>query len=158
MYCSSYSRKNFAHSSQFRTFLLASFHVTFLLLKCSLLNFPVFIERPLFLFSVILGCHTFFMSLLLFILYYWIKVREIAEIMNMSKERVCHILNQHLGMRKLSARWVPRLLTVDQKRVRMNISNALLAQFRRKKSEFWPRLITVDETWIHHYTDRKSVV
>ena len=38
-----------------------------------------------------------------------IKVREIAEVMNMSKERVCHILNQHLGMRKLSARWVPRL-------------------------------------------------
>ena len=53
-----------------------------------------------------------------------IKVKEIAEVMDMSKERVCHILNQHLGMRKLSARWVPRLLTVNQKRVRMNISNA----------------------------------
>ena len=35
--------------------------------------------------------------------------------------------------------------------VRMNISNALLAQFRRNKSEFWRRLITIDETWIHHY-------
>ena len=55
-------------------------------------------------------------------------------------------------MRKLSASWVPRLLTVDQKRVRMNISNALLVQIRRNKSEFWRRLITVDETWIHHYT------
>ena len=55
-------------------------------------------------------------------------------------------------MRKLSARWVPRLLTVDQKRVRMNISNALLAHFGRNKSEFWCRLIPVDETWIHHYT------
>ncbi|GFU15790.1 histone-lysine N-methyltransferase SETMAR [Trichonephila clavipes] len=63
-----------------------------------------------------------------------IKVIEIAEFMNMSKERVCHILNQHLGMRKLSARWVPRLLTLDQKRVRMNISNALWAQFKRNKS------------------------
>ena len=79
------------------------------------------------------------------------KVREIAEVMNMSKERVCHILNQHLGMRKLCARWVPRLLTVDQKRVRMKISNAPLAQFRGNKSEFRRRLITVDETWIHHY-------
>ena len=38
-----------------------------------------------------------------------IKVREVAEVMNMSKERVCHILNQHLGMTKLFARWVPRL-------------------------------------------------
>ena len=43
-----------------------------------------------------------------------IKMREIAEVMNMSNEHVCHVLNQHLGMRKLSARWVPRLLTVDQ--------------------------------------------
>ena len=81
-----------------------------------------------------------------------IKVIEIAEVMNISKERVCHILNKHLGMRKLSARWVPRLLTVNQKRVRMNISNTLLAQFRRNISEFWRRLITVDETCIHHYT------
>lgn len=86
-----------------------------------------------------------------------IKVREIAEAMKMSKERVCHILNQDLGMRKLSARWVPRLLTLDQKRVRMNISNALLAQFRRNKSEFWRRLITVDETWIHHYTPETKI-
>ncbi|XP_065665495.1 protein GVQW3-like [Hydra vulgaris] len=62
-----------------------------------------------------------------------IKVREIAEVMNISKERVCHILHENLDMRKLSARWVPRLLTLDQKRVRMNISNALLAQFSRNK-------------------------
>ena len=75
-----------------------------------------------------------------------IKVRDIAEVMNMSKERVCHILNQHLDMRKLFARWVPRLLTLDEKRVRMKICRALLAQFRRNKSEFWRRLITVDET------------
>ena len=81
-----------------------------------------------------------------------IKVREIAAVMNMLTERVCHILNQHLGMRKLSARWVPRLLTVYQKHVRMDIYNALLAQFRCNKSEFWRRLIIVDETWIHHYT------
>ncbi|XP_030758938.1 uncharacterized protein LOC115884482 [Sitophilus oryzae] len=86
-----------------------------------------------------------------------IKVREITEVMNISKERVCHILNQELGMRKLSARWVPRLLTLDQKRVRMNISNAMLAQFRRNKSEFWRRLITVDGTWIHHYTPETKI-
>ena len=35
---------------------------------------------------------------------------------------------------------------------RMNISNTLLEQFRRNKSEFWRRLITVDETRIHRYT------
>ncbi|GFT21120.1 histone-lysine N-methyltransferase SETMAR [Trichonephila clavipes] len=63
-----------------------------------------------------------------------IKVREIAEVMNMSNERLCHILNQHLGMRKLSMRRMPHLLTLDQKRVSINISNDLLAEFRRNKS------------------------
>lgn len=33
-----------------------------------------------------------------------IKVREVAEAMRMPKERVCHVLNQDLGMRKLSVR------------------------------------------------------
>lgn len=70
-----------------------------------------------------------------------IKVKEIAEAMNISEECVYHILHENLGMRKLSARWVPRSLTSDQKRVRINIYNAL-----------WRRLITVGETWIHHYT------
>ncbi|GFX30607.1 histone-lysine N-methyltransferase SETMAR [Trichonephila clavipes] len=86
-----------------------------------------------------------------------IKVRQIAEIMNMSKERVCHILNQHLGRGKLSTRCEPRLLTLDQKRVRMSISNALLEQLRCNKSKFWHRLITVDETWIHHYMPKTKI-
>lgn len=81
-----------------------------------------------------------------------IKVRDVAETMEISKERVCNILNKDLDMRKLTARWVPRLLTLHQKRVRMKISKALLAQFRQNKSDFWRRLITVDETWIHHNT------
>ncbi|GFT00291.1 histone-lysine N-methyltransferase SETMAR [Trichonephila clavipes] len=86
-----------------------------------------------------------------------IKVRDISEAMNMSKERVCHILNQHLDMRKLSTHCVLRLLTLDQKRFRMSISNALLAQFRRNKSEFWHRLIIVDEAWIHHYSPKTKI-
>lgn len=80
------------------------------------------------------------------------KVREIEEALGISKERICHILNEELGMRKLSARWVPRLLTLDQKRIRMNISKALLTRFKQNEPDFLQRFITVDETWIHHYT------
>ncbi|GFW99567.1 histone-lysine N-methyltransferase SETMAR [Trichonephila clavipes] len=79
-----------------------------------------------------------------------IKVREIEEAVNISKERVCYILNQHFGMRKLSTRWVPCLLTLDQKHVRMSFSNALLAQFRRQ-------LVTVYETWMNHYTPETKI-
>lgn len=45
-----------------------------------------------------------------------IKIKEIAEPVNISKERVCQ-LTEELGMRKLNTRRIPRILTVDQKRI-----------------------------------------
>jgi len=51
-----------------------------------------------------------------------LKIREIADTVGMSKDRVGHILHDILGMRKLSARWVPRLLTPDNKRNRKTTS------------------------------------
>ena len=41
-----------------------------------------------------------------------LKIREIADIVDISTERIQNILHEKLGMRKLLARWVPRLLTV----------------------------------------------
>jgi len=46
------------------------------------------------------------------------KIRGIAATVGMSKDRVGHILHEILGMRKLSAGWVPRLLTQNNKRNR----------------------------------------
>jgi len=55
-------------------------------------------------------------------------------------------------MKKLCARWVPRLLTADQKRTRMKISEQCLERFNKNKTDFVCRFITMDETWIYHYT------
>jgi len=44
-----------------------------------------------------------------------VKVREIASAVGISSEWAHNILHQHWIMRKVSARWVLRLLTVDQK-------------------------------------------
>jgi len=54
-----------------------------------------------------------------------VKIREIADIVNISIERVQNILYEKLGIRKLSAKWVPRLLTVEQKRNRIDNFGAL---------------------------------
>lgn len=81
-----------------------------------------------------------------------VKVREIGNAIGISNDRVHFILQQELHMKKLSARWVPHLLTVDQKRIRMKISQACLDRFKRNKMDFKRRFITVDETWIHHNT------
>ena len=80
-----------------------------------------------------------------------LKVREISETVNISVGRVWYILHECLGMRKVSARWVPRLLTADHKRARVVVSEQCLDMFQHNLKEFLRRCVTVDETWIHNY-------
>jgi hypothetical protein len=80
------------------------------------------------------------------------KVREIAETIGISHECVGYILHEELDMRKLCVRWVPRFLTADQKRIHMKISEKCLECFNKIKTDFVCRFITLEETWIHHYT------
>jgi len=54
-------------------------------------------------------------------------------------------------MKKLCTRWMPRLLTADQQRSGMKISERCLERCS-KKTDFVRQFITMDETWIHHYT------
>jgi len=64
------------------------------------------------------------------------KVHEIAETIGISKECAGYILHEELDMKKLCARWVPRLLTADQKRTRMKISEQCLERFNKNKTDF----------------------
>lgn len=81
-----------------------------------------------------------------------LKLREIAELMHISYERVFNILHEHLHLKKLLARWVPRVLTMEQKENRIIASERGLEMYKRNPTEFVSRLVTMDETWIHHYT------
>ena len=74
-----------------------------------------------------------------------LKVREIAEVVFISTECVINILHTHLCMSKLCARWVPRLLTIDQKRIRVTTSKKNLAHFNRNPKDFLRRFVTMDE-------------
>lgn len=85
-----------------------------------------------------------------------IKVREIAETLKISKGSVGTILHKHLFMKKLCARWVPRLLSDEQKQHRIDDSEWNLAMFKRNPNEFIRRFVTMDETWIHHYTPESN--
>ena len=77
-----------------------------------------------------------------------VKAREIVEAIGILHGTVSIILLENLLMKKLSARWIPRLLTVENKRNSVTDSMAGLALFRRNPIEFLRRYITVDETWI----------
>ena len=55
-------------------------------------------------------------------------------------------------MRKASVHWVPRLLTVDQKHTRRTLSRTNLNLFEEDPANFLKRFVTMDETWVHHFT------
>lgn len=84
------------------------------------------------------------------------KLIEIAEALKISKERVGHIIHQYLDMRKLCAKWVPRELTFDQKQQRVDDSERCLQLLTRNTPEFLRRYVTMDETWLHHYTPESN--
>jgi histone-lysine N-methyltransferase SETMAR len=57
-------------------------------------------------------------------------------------------LKKHLKVRKISARWVPHLLTDEQKRQRVKVAKKLLQMFP-KYDKKTVNVVTGDETWIH---------
>ena len=80
-----------------------------------------------------------------------VKVEETANALHISHGSVSTILHDHLSMRKLTARWVPKSLSDEQMAIRASVCSALLKRFRSKEDDFLSRLVTVDETWVHYY-------
>ncbi|CAK9818248.1 Protein GVQW3 [Anthophora plagiata] len=62
------------------------------------------------------------------------------------------IVTKDLGFRKVCARWVPRLLTAEQKLRRFQVCQELSARFSEEGDTFLNRIVTCDEAWVHHYT------
>jgi histone-lysine N-methyltransferase SETMAR len=80
-----------------------------------------------------------------------IKVREIAGEIGISTGSVESILHEKLGLIKVCARWVPRMLSPVQRADRVAISRANLDLFNDNPEEFLFRVVTGDETWLHYY-------
>ena len=71
-------------------------------------------------------------------------LRSIASEVGMRFGTVQSILTDVLGMSKVSARWVPRMLTDDQKRTRLDISRHLLSRYKDDPGDFIERVVTQD--------------
>ncbi|KAK9731285.1 hypothetical protein QE152_g13798 [Popillia japonica] len=74
-----------------------------------------------------------------------ITQQQIADALGISKERVGFII-QKLGYRKICARWVPRMLTEENKRQRKEACD-LLERYRREGDECHFKIVTGDESW-----------
>ncbi|XP_042310079.1 uncharacterized protein LOC121923591 [Sceloporus undulatus] len=80
-----------------------------------------------------------------------ISAKTIAETLDISRERIGFIIHEQLSMQKLLAKWVPKCLNDDQKRNRVDTSKLILQHFEQSSDNFLEQLVTVDETWLHHY-------
>ncbi|XP_040572555.1 histone-lysine N-methyltransferase SETMAR-like [Lepeophtheirus salmonis] len=80
------------------------------------------------------------------------KVKLKAAILKLSKSSVHTIIHEHWGMKNGYSKWLPRLLTPEEKQQRADDSKSCLEMFTRNKKLFLRRYITMDQTWIHYLT------
>ena len=87
-----------------------------------------------------------------------LSVRMIAEETGLNKNAVHRILTEHLHMRKICAKSVPKNLSVEQKANRLEIFEDLLGRLEIEPN-FLHKVITGDESWLFDYdpeTKRQS--
>ena len=82
-------------------------------------------------------------------------MEETAKALGISHGSISTIIHDHLGMRKLTARWIPKSFSDERMAARASVCSALLKRFR-SKDDFLLRLVTVDETLIHYYEPEKK--
>lgn len=80
-----------------------------------------------------------------------IKLKELEAAIGISRPSIISILHEHLGLSKVCARWVPRLLTREQKEFRESASLELMHLYDRDPADFHCRAVTGDESWIYSY-------
>ncbi|XP_064485456.1 histone-lysine N-methyltransferase SETMAR-like isoform X2 [Ornithodoros turicata] len=81
-----------------------------------------------------------------------ITCTELARKTYLSVGTLNTIIHEHLQFRKVSARWVPRQLSVFDRQRKLQISRELRYCFDTEGQPFLDRIITCDETWVHHFT------
>lgn len=79
-----------------------------------------------------------------------LTVREIAEDCNISVGSCHEILVEKLGMHRVAAKFVPRLMSEDQKDNRITICQELIDR-ANDYDMFMRQIITGDETWVYGY-------
>ena len=84
-----------------------------------------------------------------------LSVRDIASCTGISEDSVQTILKKRLDLRKVCTRWVPHLLTEEQKTQRLKCAWELLKTYKGCNSQVISNLLTGDETWVHMFEPQR---
>ena len=83
------------------------------------------------------------------------SVKDIASCTGITEGSLQTILKKRLDLRKVCARWVPHLLTEEQKTQRLKGAWELLKTYKGCNSWVISNLLTVDETWAHMFEPQR---
>jgi histone-lysine N-methyltransferase SETMAR len=85
-----------------------------------------------------------------------LTIRETADDLNISFGSVQHILTNVLNMKRVSAKFVPRILTPEQKEQRLSISLELHDRVTSGPN-FFQNLMRADKSWMYGYDPETKV-
>lgn len=80
-----------------------------------------------------------------------VSISDIVLFTGISRGSVHKVVQDNLKFRKVSARWVPRQLKPEQQAIRMITSLNNLQRYNDEGEAMLDRIVTGDETWVHHY-------
>ena len=84
-----------------------------------------------------------------------LSVKDIASCTGISEGSVQTILKKCLDLRKVCARWVPHLLTEEQKTQHIKCARELLKTYKGCNSRVISNLLTGYETWVHMFEPQR---
>jgi len=81
-----------------------------------------------------------------------LNIAHLAAAHGVSQGTIFNILHEDLGLSKKSARWVPKLLSEEQKQEHVRTCEEFVAAVRRHSKSMLDNIVTMDETMISYHT------
>jgi hypothetical protein len=79
-------------------------------------------------------------------------VKYLAAVHGVSVYTIHSVLHKDLGLEKKSTRWVPKLLSDEQKEERIRTCSSFIATVQRRSMAMLDNIVTMDETMVCHHT------
>jgi hypothetical protein len=80
-----------------------------------------------------------------------ITVSAVANELDINYGSAYSIMHDEFKYRKLCSRWVPKQLKDDHKQKRIEICTQYLHRYETEGEGLLERIVTGDETWVHHF-------
>ena len=84
-----------------------------------------------------------------------LSAKDVVSCTGISEGSKQTTLKMRLDLRKVCARWLPHLLTEEQKTQRLKCARELLKTYKGCNSRVISNLLTGDETWVHMFEPQR---